>query len=309
MIRIETLLKFVKNRTEQVWSVLFEYRTLTFGACRHMKFTKLSAFLIGLIIGGGLGVGLVLGILQWTPEGKKTGLGNETVAQAKIKPKKEDPSPPVSSVEKTSSKTKKGNKVNNNPPQKKTVKPQPTPLPVNNSDSLPSADTLAETSLPNDSLELSILEDSLFIDSVLASRQPGGDSLGAAPEEEEIVVRKEEMIFSVNKEMRFIGAGPEMPDAEDSLAARLAEVQVEKPKLVYTLEFWDSPIHYKGYKMGNNKVILFGLEPTAGHCELIQWQERVYLRHFEKYYLLSSTFDFKPFQSVTDEDTLSQLRL
>jgi hypothetical protein len=73
------------------------------------------------------------------------------------------------------------------------------------------------------------------------------------------------------------------------------------------VEFWVSPINYRGYKMHRNKLILFGMEePDA--ITLFRKDDRLYMRHLNDYYILEPNDDFSSYQPVKDKDFISQLK-
>lgn len=59
------------------------------------------------------------------------------------------------------------------------------------------------------------------------------------------------------------------------------------------VEFWESPLNYKGYKLSDNKLILFGIkESEFASLEIIN--KILYLRYLNSLYSLEYTTDFKP---------------
>ena len=73
-----------------------------------------------------------------------------------------------------------------------------------------------------------------------------------------------------------------------------------------SVEFWKSPVNYKGYKLSRNKIILFGVE-DADRIKLYNIDENMYLEFGADYFLLESNQDFKPLIKVRDSNILSQL--
>lgn len=58
------------------------------------------------------------------------------------------------------------------------------------------------------------------------------------------------------------------------------------------VEFWKSPINYKGYKLSKEKLVLFGIFDFADVMLEIH-QQNLYLKDKNIYYLLKSSDDFK----------------
>lgn len=150
-------------------------------------------------------------------------------------------------------------------------------------------------SLPNDSLPLaSSIEDA--IDTV--SSKPG----------ERIIVRKERMEQSVGVVLVRLDSLPPKaaPTRTDSLLEELTDVREPEEDNNYVVEFWSSPINYQGYKMANNKLILFGLE-TDRDLRLLQLNQEFYLQHLNEFYRIGPTFAFKAFDRIEDEGMLKKL--
>jgi hypothetical protein len=63
----------------------------------------------------------------------------------------------------------------------------------------------------------------------------------------------------------------------------------------YILEFWESPVNYKGYKVLKKKIILFGLSPS-GHYALTKEDDKMLLKTKSATYLLRIHDDFLPFK-------------
>ncbi len=87
-------------------------------------------------------------------------------------------------------------------------------------------------------------------------------------------------------------------------AAGLAEgAKVED----YEVEFWISPINYKGYKMGNNKLILFGIEePEAVKLFLVE--NKIVMKYGHEFFKISNSDDFISFTSIKPSDLPISIR-
>ena len=75
----------------------------------------------------------------------------------------------------------------------------------------------------------------------------------------------------------------------------------EKVSSDYQVEFWVSPINYRGYKMSKNKLILFGIdEPEA--VKLYRVKDALYMSYLKDYYRLNASFDFMSYQKLKEAD-------
>ena len=80
--------------------------------------------------------------------------------------------------------------------------------------------------------------------------------------------------------------------------SKIAKKQNVKTK--YTVEFWSSPINFKGYKYGNNIIQLFGLKDF--NCKLYTVNGSLYLRHLDKVYQILPCLDGCPYKLEVDPD-------
>ncbi|MDE7338495.1 MAG: hypothetical protein K2M92_04310 [Bacteroidales bacterium] len=81
-----------------------------------------------------------------------------------------------------------------------------------------------------------------------------------------------------------------------------AEAVTNRPLHV---EFWESPVNFKGYKMNGNNVILYGISPDDS-LRFERRKDGVWMYHFNEnaVYLLVPTTDDKPFNRINSEPGL-----
>ena len=66
----------------------------------------------------------------------------------------------------------------------------------------------------------------------------------------------------------------------------------------YQVEFWVSPVNYKGYRLIHNKLILFGIEePDA--VELYVKSDTLWMKYGSEFYMLHPSDEFEAFVSKT----------
>lgn len=97
------------------------------------------------------------------------------------------------------------------------------------------------------------------------------DSIHNKPEEqEEIVVKKDEMISS--KTISIIMFNPIVKmSAKDSLLQKVSGISEDKNNLPFiNIEFWKSPLNYKGYKLSKYKLIVYGIN-SADAVTIYNW--------------------------------------
>lgn len=122
---------------------------------------------------------------------------------------------------------------------------------------------------------------------------------------EEIVVRRDELIKSIVIEAIKIGKSNSNPKT-DSLINVFQGGQASNDDS-YRLEFWQSPVNFRGFKLIRNGIITFGLDPEDV-TKLYEFNGTLILRNGASYFKLYPTDRFMPYQRITDENTIKQLR-
>lgn len=75
----------------------------------------------------------------------------------------------------------------------------------------------------------------------------------------------------------------------------------------YRIEFWESPINLKGYKMSAGKLILFGINSTTP-VKLVHYGGQLYLIAGQEVYRTVFTDDFRPFERVVDRNLIKKMK-
>lgn len=74
----------------------------------------------------------------------------------------------------------------------------------------------------------------------------------------------------------------------------------------YKVEFWESPIHYRGYKRSGNFIVLYGVNPEKG-IKVVQLDNQVYLQEGRSWFCIEETNGFEPTQNVSNQGILHRL--
>jgi hypothetical protein len=100
----------------------------------------------------------------------------------------------------------------------------------------------------------------------------------------------------------------ETASASDSLLEKVSGIKNNKKTTTsFTVEFWQSPINYKGYKMTKNKVVLFGMNPDD-NISFFHMEDEIYMKNNQNYFRLNFTDDFKQFEKITDASIIAKLK-
>jgi hypothetical protein len=116
----------------------------------------------------------------------------------------------------------------------------------------------------------------------------------------DIIVKKDQLLISFNLKSKNLGDTIQT-SVESSLAKNAADKlnpagglpeDIRKNNNSYSVEFWISPVNYKGYKLVDDKLILFGIEePDA--VKLYTKNEKLWMKYGHEVYGLDATEEFE----------------
>ncbi len=142
-------------------------------------------------------------------------------------------------------------------------------------------------------------------------KQPEGDTTikslnnqllkTSTEEEEEIIVRKDELIFS--EMLMIINLDTIKTNLGDSLAKLAANIKEPAINQFYQVEYWKSPLNYRGYKFSKNKLVVYGIEYIE-KGSIYRWKDNFYFKANGKVYALEKTSEFKPYEIANNPDLL-----
>jgi hypothetical protein len=122
--------------------------------------------------------------------------------------------------------------------------------------------------------------------------------------ENEIIVKRDEFISS--KELTLIKLKSDIQKQKrDSLIRQLQGSTNQS--IVVRLEYWKSPLNYKGYRMIKSTIVAFGLSPDES-VQLYTLNDVMYLKHGISVFKLIETEEFLPLKREMDEELLKQLK-
>jgi hypothetical protein len=150
------------------------------------------------------------------------------------------------------------------------------------------------------------LPDSLVLDSIIKSQNNIDINLyntsGNQP------VKSDKIIFAKSYNIPGIDFFNEENNSTgiDSLLTDNKSKSQNKNKNTLRVEFWKSPINYKGYKISVNKLIIFGID----QFDMISFKMMnnvLFMKYMSDYYQIDKTIDFKPLVLLNNSQLISQL--
>ena len=183
-----------------------------------------------------------------------------------------------------------------------------------NKDLVPSKDSATSekiniASSKEEGNDLNDNKDSLRCDTCITIPESGTKSdLGKVDNNEDIVVKKDELLSVKNMEVINVNAIANSTRSRDSIIQQASGIRDDNNiKYSYTVEFWASPINYKGYKMAKNKIVLYGINPAEG-SKIYKLNDNFYLKNLVGVYKLDFSGDFRQFEKISDEALLVKLK-
>jgi hypothetical protein len=130
---------------------------------------------------------------------------------------------------------------------------------------------------------------------------------------DDIVIKKDQLLVSYT--LKVIPIDP--PDKKDTLkdlsqttASKLnppAGLPEDTERELYDVEFWVSPINYKGYRLSHDRLVLFGIEePDA--VRLFYFDGKLVMNYGHNYFSLHPSNEFVSFSSIKEIDLPSALK-
>ncbi len=115
------------------------------------------------------------------------------------------------------------------------------------------------------------------------------------------VVKKDEMLFSKQVEIYEISKNYGSADSANAVGSRPRQIAGRM-----WVEFWRSPLNYKGYKYGRTKLVVYGIFDYEG-VKMLKLGDELFLRHNTSFYRVANAANFVPFMKVSDDLTLIEL--
>ncbi len=156
-------------------------------------------------------------------------------------------------------------------------------------------------------------------DSIAAKKKEADDSLGNNIDSSVVFEGRDSNIVVMTNQLVSVKSLPlntvdsvsktdKVNRKSDSVIAAMSDVEEERDPHFYRIEFWQSPLNFKGYKMSKGKIILYGLNSNSA-LRLVKWDDEYYLMSNQIVYKVEYTDDYKPFEKVMDKTVLKKITL
>ena len=124
---------------------------------------------------------------------------------------------------------------------------------------------------------------------------------------ENIVVRKDKLLSTKVLQIESTEKPNETTES-DSILEKISGIKnTEHSSTFRRLEFWLSPVNYKGYKLTQNKLVLFGINPDL-EIKLYNRNGKIFMKYDFSVYELNYTDDFKQFEKAVDPSLIESIK-
>lgn len=131
------------------------------------------------------------------------------------------------------------------------------------------------------------------------------DSLLAKNNSGDVNINRDQLLESLKVRVNYVKL--ESTSVEDSLINKMNSIKTGNKPSSIEVEIWQSPIHYKGYKLGKNKLVVYGIDPSSDIL-LFDLNDYVLLQSGSVYYRLEKTSDFKNLKKFNDQTVIGRLK-
>lgn len=111
-------------------------------------------------------------------------------------------------------------------------------------------------------------------------------------QEENMNIRKDELLATETYPITFLDA----PENKDTLVKEMLGIRENLPKEM-NVQFWRSPLNYRGYKLSRNTLIVYGLSEQLTY-NIYYRNQTYYLANEGEFYKISETTTFKSFEEA-----------
>ena len=167
-------------------------------------------------------------------------------------------------------------------------------------DTIIKTEIIENTSPINNDNLIRIKQDSVFVDSLRIDTVRVDtliEKLIEKPNDsivnEEVLILTDKRLKLVNILIKHISSNSLVKDSLLKLSIDIVEVN----NRYMAVEFWESPINFKGYKLSKSKLIIYGLSPQLEY-QIIKNKNRYYLKFHSIVYELNETESFKSFVQI-----------
>ena len=141
--------------------------------------------------------------------------------------------------------------------------------------------------------------DSMFLDSVIRKMYFDSIKFSSYTSADTIILQNDKFISSSNiivKVQKLLSSSNDTSSADYTYS-----------EAKFIIEYWESPLKFKGFKKNDNHVVVFGINPKFP-VSFMQIDNMLYLSENQLWYSLPNSTTFSSFIPVTSSHILSRLK-
>lgn len=143
-------------------------------------------------------------------------------------------------------------------------------------------------------------------DSLLADTPQ--ETLSSETSLEKVVLRKDELLQSRSIPVVYLDTIGHAALQGDTMPEFMSGIKNAKNiSASMQVEFWKSPVNYRGYKMTKNKIVLFGISPSDT-LQLFLNNEVFFLKQQNAVFQIRFTDEFRQFEPISNAELISKMK-
>jgi len=111
-------------------------------------------------------------------------------------------------------------------------------------------------------------------------------------QEERINIRKDELLATETYRIVYL----DEPENKDTVVKEMLGIRENLPKEM-NVQFWRSPLNYRGYKLSRNTLVVYGLSEQLTY-DIYYRNKMYYLANEGEFYEIAETTTFKSFEEA-----------
>ncbi len=145
-------------------------------------------------------------------------------------------------------------------------------------------------------------------DNSKAANSKSANTINTMPADTDAVVMTNQLVSVISAQLKNKDTLNKKNVQTDSALESMSDVNDLAERVFIRVEFWKSPLNYKGYKMSRGKVVLYGLAPVP-NATIYTLDYNNFLVINQTAFRVEYTDDYKPFERVSDKAILKKLGL
>ncbi len=170
------------------------------------------------------------------------------------------------------------------------------------------ADTLAGSHIDSDSLNTNVsTDDAFYADEAFWYDEYSEKYISLSNKNSGEEIARDKLLFKKQIEAELVNKEAQNKASTNIDSLLIGGKAPSDDKKKFVVEFWESPLNYKGYKKNKNLLVLYGIK-QADMVQLKLLNNDLYLCFSDNYYALENSNDFRNLVPVASQQIINQLK-